>query len=61
MNGRVVNGTWGAKLEKIAAEKHATLYVKEDLVDLIWKEPSGIVKRAVIYFRRKIFRQEHKE
>ena len=37
-DGRVVNGAWGAQLKAIADKKHGSLYVKEDLVDLIWKD-----------------------
>ena len=52
-DGRVVNGTWGAKLEKIAAEKHATLYVKEDLVDLIWKDRPALSKEPLFILEEK--------
>lgn len=37
-DGRVVNGGWGKELEEIVAKKHGSLYVDEDLIDLIWKE-----------------------
>lgn len=36
-DGRVVNGHWGGELKKIADEKKATLYVDEDLINLIWE------------------------
>ncbi len=37
-DGRVVNSQWGKKLEKIAEEKQAKLYVDEDLVDFVWED-----------------------
>lgn len=37
-DGRVVNSQWGKKLEKIAEEKQANLYVDEDLVDFVWED-----------------------
>ena len=37
-DGRVVNGGWGKELEEIVAQKHGSLYVDEDLIDLIWKD-----------------------
>ena len=38
LDGRVVNGGWGKELEEIVAKKHGSLYVDEDLIDLIWKD-----------------------
>lgn len=37
-DGRVINGHWGEELKKIADEKQGSLYVDEDLIDLIWKD-----------------------
>ena len=37
-DGRVVNGHWGEELKMIADEKKGTLYVDEDLIDLIWED-----------------------
>lgn len=37
-DGRVVNSQWGKRLEKIAEEKQAKLYVDEDLVDFVWED-----------------------
>lgn len=37
-DGRVVNGYWGDELKKIADEKKGSLYVDEDLIDLIWED-----------------------
>ena len=36
-DGRVVNGAWGKKIEDIASKKNGSLYVNEDLIDLIWE------------------------
>ena len=37
-DGRVVNGGWVKGLEEIVGEKHVSMYVDEDLIDLIWKD-----------------------
>lgn len=37
-DGRVINGHWGEEFKKIADEKHGSLYVDEDLIDLIWED-----------------------
>lgn len=37
-DGRVINGHWGEKLKRIADEKHGSLSVDEDLINLIWKD-----------------------
>ena len=37
-DGRVINGYWGEEFKKIADEKHGSLYVDEDLIDLIWED-----------------------
>ncbi len=37
-DGRVVSGTWGKKLKEMVEKKHGSLYVDEDLVDLIWED-----------------------
>ncbi len=41
-DGRVVNGHWGGELKKIADEKKATLYVDEDLINLIWEDRPAV-------------------
>ena len=33
-DGRVVNAAWGKRLSEIAKEKHGSMYVNEDLIDL---------------------------
>ena len=50
-DGRVVNGSWGKKLSGIAEKKHATLYVEEDLIDLIWKDRPALSKKPVFILK----------
>lgn len=48
-DGRVINGHWGEEFKKIADEKHGSLYVDEDLIDLIWeKRPAMSCEKAWI-------------
>lgn len=49
-DGRVVNGTWGKSLLEIAQEKNGSLYVDEDLVDLIWEGRPPMSKAPVTIF-----------
>ena len=37
-DGRVINGHWGGELKRMADEKHGSLSVDEDLINLIWKD-----------------------
>lgn len=46
-DGRVVNGRWGEKLQKIADEKHGSLYVDEDLIGKIWTDRPPMAKEPV--------------
>jgi Xaa-Pro aminopeptidase len=52
-DGRVVNGTWGKRLAAIAGEKAATLFVTEDLIDLIWKDRPALSKKPVFLLEEK--------
>lgn len=52
-DGRVVNGTWGKKLEKIASEKQASLHVNEDLIDLIWSDRPALSKEPLFLLEEK--------
>lgn len=52
-DGRVINGNWGQKLEKIANEKNGSLYVTEDLIDLIWKERPALSKKPAFLLEEK--------
>lgn len=52
-DGRVVNGTWGQKLEKIAEKKQASLHVDEDLIDLIWSDRPALSKEPLFLLEEK--------
>lgn len=52
-DGRVVNGTWGGRLEKIAAEKNVSMHVTEDLIDLIWEERPALSKQPLFILEEK--------
>lgn len=49
-DGRVVNGTWGEALFKLAEEKEGKLHMTEDLVDLIWENRPMLPKNPVTIF-----------
>ena len=46
-DGRVVNGAWGGRLNRLASEKHASLHVDEDLIDLIWEDRPALSKEPL--------------
>lgn len=46
-DGRVVNSTWGKKLEDIVAAKNGKMAVNEDLVDIIWTDRPALSKEPV--------------
>lgn len=46
-DGRVVNGAWGGRLNRLASEKHASLHVDEDLIDLIWEDRPALPKEPL--------------
>jgi Xaa-Pro aminopeptidase len=52
-DGRVVNGTWGKRLAAIAEEKGASLYVTEDLINLIWKDRPALSKEPAFLLAEK--------
>lgn len=52
-DGRVVNGTWGGKLEKIASAKNASMHVTEDLIDLIWEDRPALSKQPLFILEEK--------
>ncbi len=52
-DGRVVNGAWGKKLEDIASKKNGSLYVNEDLIDLIWENRPELSKAPIMIFDNK--------
>ncbi len=49
-DGRLVSGTWGNTLLEIAREKNGSLYVDEDLVDIIWEDRPPMSKADVMLF-----------
>lgn len=46
-DGRVVNSSWGQKLEDIVAKKNGKLAVEEDLVDIIWTDRPALSAQPV--------------
>jgi Xaa-Pro aminopeptidase len=46
-DGRVVNSTWGKKLEEIVAKKNGKMAVDEDLIDIIWTDRPALSKAPV--------------
>lgn len=52
-DGRVVNGKWGQKLFDMVKEKSGSLYVKEDLIDLIWQDRPALSRKPVYLLEEK--------
>lgn len=52
-DGRVVNGAWGKRLQKIADEKNASMHVAEDLIDLIWTDRPALPKEPLFLLEEK--------
>lgn len=52
-DGRVVNGNLGQKLEEIAAKKNGSLYVTEDLIDIIWEDRPALSKEPAFLLEEK--------
>ena len=52
-DGRVINGKWGSRLEKIVADKNGTMHVDEDLIDIIWNDRPALSKAPVMIFDKK--------
>lgn len=52
-DGRVVNGKAGEEYKKIAEEKEGRLYVKEDLIDLIWEDRPPMSKEPFFVLEEK--------
>lgn len=46
-DGRVINGTWGKKLEEIVQKKNGKVAVDEDLIDIIWTDRPELSKEPV--------------
>lgn len=49
-DGRVIDGTWGDAIAEIAKEKNGSLYVDEDLIDLIWEDRPELSKAPIMLF-----------
>ena len=52
-DGRTVNGAWGEKFVAIAEEKKGSLFVGEDLINLIWTDRS-YPKLHYLYWKKNI-------
>ncbi len=52
-DGRVVNGSWGRKLDAIAEKKQGSLYVDEDLIDLIWTDRPALSREPLFLLEEK--------
>lgn len=52
-DGRVINAADGFSYEKVAEEKNGTVYVKEDLVGIIWKERPSFPRNPVFILEEK--------
>lgn len=60
-DGRVINSKLGSQLEEIVTKKQGTLYVNEDLVDLIWEDRPPLPKEAIMIFDEKYTGKSTKE
>lgn len=52
-DGRVVNGSWGYKLEAAAAAKGGRILAEEDLIDLIWTDRPALSKAPLFLLEEK--------
>lgn len=52
-DGRVINTRWGNQLAKIAEEKKGSMYVEEDLIDLIWTDRPALAKTPMFLLEEK--------
>ena len=52
-DGRTVNGSWGEKFAAIAEEKGGSLFVGEDLIDLIWTDRPQLSKAPLFILEEK--------
>ncbi len=52
-DGRVVNGSWGRKLDAIAEKKQGSLYVDEDLINLIWTDRPALSREPLFLLEEK--------
>lgn len=52
-DGRTVNGAWGEKFVAIAEEKTGSLFVGEDLIDIIWTDRPELSKAPLFILEEK--------
>lgn len=60
-DGRVVNGKAGEEYKNIAEEKQGSLFVEEDLIDLIWEERPPMSKKPFFILEEKYSGKSTKE
>ena len=54
-DGRTVNGAWGEKFVAIAEEKKGSLFVGEDLINLIWTDRPELSKAPLFILEEKYY------
>ena len=52
-DGRVIGGTWGRRMEKLAEKKNGTIHCNEDLIDIIWEDRPALSKEPVFILEEK--------
>lgn len=52
-DGRVIGGTWGRRMEKLAEKKNGTIHCNEDLIDIIWENRPALSKEPVFILEEK--------
>ena len=60
-DGRTVNGAWGEKFVAIAEEKKGSLFVGEDLINLIWTDRPELSKAPLFILEEKYSRKSTAE
>lgn len=52
-DGRVIGGTWGRRMEKLAEKKNGTIHCNEDLIDIIWEDRPALSKESAFILEEK--------
>lgn len=52
-DGRVIGGTWGRRMEKLAEKKNGTIHCNEDLIDMIWEDRPALSKEPAFILEEK--------
>ena len=52
-DGRVIGGTWGRRMEKLAEKKNGTIHCNEDLIAIIWEDRPALSKEPVFILEEK--------